>query len=98
MNGRDSFSPARACCMIGLAMSIGMAKPIPWAIWVWAVVTPMTRPEASTSGPPLLPELIAASVWIRPWRLAGVVPPLTLVDIERSRPSAETMPVVTLSG
>src|SRR5450759_2815130 len=32
MNGRDSFSPARACCIIGLAISIGMAKPIPVAV------------------------------------------------------------------
>jgi hypothetical protein len=28
-----------------------------------AVLTPMTRPSTSTSGPPELPGLIAASVW-----------------------------------
>jgi hypothetical protein len=32
-----------------------------------AVLMPMTAPEASSSGPPLLPGLIAASVWIRSW-------------------------------
>ncbi len=97
MNGRDSGSPASACCMIGLAMSIGMAKPIPWAVSAWAVVTPTTRPDPSTSGPPLLPGLIAASVWIRSWRLVEVEAALS-AGTEMSRPRAETIPDVTLLG
>ena len=31
MHGRASFWPAKACCMIGWAMLIGIAKPMPWA-------------------------------------------------------------------
>ena len=41
-----------------------------------AVLMPMTAPDASSSGPPLLPGLIAASVWIRPLerhRAAGLL-------------------------
>jgi hypothetical protein len=30
-----------------------------------AVLTPISRPALSSSGPPELPGLIAASVWIR---------------------------------
>ena len=65
MYGRDSFSPARAWRMIGRAMSIGIAKPIPFESVATAVLIPMTSPTASSSGPPLLPGLIAASVWMR---------------------------------
>ena len=54
-----------------LAVSMGMAKPIPIdppfepleRIWL---VIPITWPWASSSGPPELPWLIAASVWIAP--------------------------------
>ena len=51
--------------MIGRAMLIGIAKPMPSASAATAVLMPMTLPPASRSGPPLLPGLIAASVWIR---------------------------------
>lgn len=40
----------------------GMAKPMPFAPWVTAVLMPTTRPERSTSGPPELPGLMAVSV------------------------------------
>src|SRR5271170_7545910 len=46
------------------AMLIGMAKQIPWAEWMIAVLIPITRPRLSSNGPPLLPGLSAASVWI----------------------------------
>ena len=96
MNGRESFVPASACCMIGLAMSIGMAKPMPCAVSACVVVTPITRPVSSTSGPPLLPALIAASVWIMPL-MARLPPELELpLATVISRPSAETMPELTL--
>ena len=67
----------------------GTAKPTPTlppppAVRI-ALVTPMTRPIESSSGPPELPGLIAASVWmilsIEKWFWA---------PIERPRP--ETMP------
>ena len=77
--------------MIGLAMSIGIAKPMPVESRAIAVLMPITAPAASSSGPPLLPGLIAASVWIRLWRLGR----------RRSGscgPSAETMPLVTRVG
>ncbi len=57
-----------------------------------AVFMPTTSPALSRSGPPELPGLIAASVWIMLSRvsLAAVVPAVTV------RPSAETIPEVTV--
>jgi hypothetical protein len=50
------------------AMSAGIANPIPSVVPSSAenmkVLIPMTCPLLDTSGPPLLPGLIAASVWI----------------------------------
>jgi hypothetical protein len=43
-------------------VSIGTAKQMPWAPPMIAVVMPITRPALSTSAPPLLPGLSAASV------------------------------------
>src|SRR5450830_1167316 len=40
------------------------ALPPPWLRLAIEDVIPMTRPEASNSGPPLLPGLIAASTWM----------------------------------
>jgi hypothetical protein len=71
-----------------LATSTGTAKPTPspppdevWICWL----TPITRPPPSTSGPPELPGLIAASVWIAPaiWNA---------VREEMERSTAETTP------
>ena len=53
-----------------------------------AVLMPTTSPAALTSGPPELPELMAASVWIRPARC----PTRSRCD----RSSADTMPWVTV--
>ena len=89
MYGRASFSPATACSMIGRAMSIGMAKPIPLLPDAIAVLMPMTLPSASSSGPPELPGLIAASVWMR--LLRGRSEPSVVIV----RPVADTMPLVT---
>src|SRR5450759_3347392 len=58
--------------IISLAWLIGTAKPIPSALPTLAVMTPITDPFASSSGPPLLPGLIAASVWINPVRFFSV--------------------------
>ena len=50
----------------------GVAKPTPalspLLVWIWSL-SPITWPLASSSGPPELPGLIAASVWIA----AGIV-------------------------
>ena len=56
---------------------------------------PITAPVASRSGPPLLPGLMAASVWIRPVRSSVVREPDSPTVIERSRP--DTIPDVTVS-
>jgi hypothetical protein len=48
--------------MRSLAALIGMANPMPWALPAMAVSTPTTAPVSSSSGPPLLPGLMAASV------------------------------------
>ena len=56
---------------------IGIAKPMPTLPCFWSLpveiceVTPITRPAASISGPPELPWLIAASVWIA-WSIGSV--------------------------
>ena len=44
------------------ARSAGIAKPIPEAPWMIAVLMPITWPSRLTSGPPELPGLIEASV------------------------------------
>ena len=60
-----------------------------------AVLMPMTLPVASRSGPPLLPGLIAASVWSRPVSVTGrpVASSWTVIV----RPVADRMPLVTVS-
>ena len=55
-----------SCPPTHLARLTGMAKPTPslppLLLWM-AVLMPTTSPSRFTSGPPLLPGLIAASVW-----------------------------------
>ena len=71
------------------AVLMPTAKQIPWAGRITAVLTPTTRPRASTSGPPELPGFKAASVWIT----SSISRPPT----ERNeRPSALTTPAVTV--
>src|SRR6185437_2520912 len=66
-------SVARPCAMscgtMRFTRSTGIAKPTPLEAPTGdliALVTPMRRPALSRSGPPELPGLIAASVWITP--------------------------------
>src|SRR5213593_3737844 len=64
---------------------------MPCAPTITAVLMPTTSPWEDTSGPPELPGLSAASVWItssisRPERARS------------DRPSAETTPVVTVDS
>ena len=95
--------PRKACWTLPLVSSwlislravlIGIAKPMPTLplplppVSIWELI-PITLPAASISGPPELPGLIAASVWI---------------TLEIEKPSgawiwrwrAETMPLVTV--
>ena len=53
----------------------------------------MTRPCASNSGPPELPGLTAASIWIALVTVASL--PFS-PEVETGRSTAETMPVVTV--
>src|SRR6266566_180146 len=80
----------RAALTRSAALSIGIAKPRPSALEAVAVLTPMTSPDALRRGPPLLPGLIAASVWIRPLRVTGR--PVSSSCTVISRSSAETIP------
>ncbi len=75
------------------ASLIGTAKPTPLLPPSWlaiAVSIPMTAPLWSASGPPLLPGLIGASVWIRllSWPASSVI----------DRPRALTIPLVTVES
>jgi len=68
---------------------MAVAKQMPWANGMMAVLTPITSPCELTSGPPELPGLSAASVWIT----SSISRPVT---DRRLRPSALTTPVVTV--
>ena len=66
-----------------------MAKQMPCAGRIMAVLTPMTSPRVLTSGPPEFPGLSAASVWS--------TSSMRRPDCARSeRPSALTTPAVTV--
>ena len=82
------------------AVSIGMANPTPMdpdspprapSRVAMALLTPITSPSAFRSGPPELPGLIAASVWIA---LMNEVSDCSPAVTGRSR--AETIPAVTV--
>ena len=75
-------------------MLIGIANPIPCASWLTAVLIPITWPALLMSGPPELPGLMAASVWIRLFSCSDEVPTASPARIWR--PSPETTPVVTV--
>ncbi len=81
---REMISPATH-----LAVFEGTAKEIPCAIWIMAVLTPMTRPRESASGPPELPGLRATSVWMMLSMSRPAWP-------RSERPSAEITPAETV--
>src|SRR5438105_4324050 len=73
------------------AVLLATAKQMPCAPEMIAVLMPITSDDDDTSGPPELPGLSAASVWIT----SSMVRPLT----ERiERPSADTTPAVTVDS
>ena len=102
--GRGKDAEARAARCVPCAMSsgttsftvsTGTAKPMPALApdgLAICVFTPMRRPALSRSGPPELPGLIAASVWMTFWILRPVVSDSIV------RPSALTTPVVSVSS
>ena len=88
------FSSSVIWLTIGSTSSIGIAKPrpieppeSPVTLLLLAVrieeLMPTTRPDRSTSGPPELPGLMAASVWIAGYvvlRLAALLLLLALAE------------------
>ncbi len=56
-----------------------------------AVLMPITSPRDDTSGPPELPGLSAASVWIT----SSIMRPVVARSV---RPSADTTPAVTVDS
>jgi hypothetical protein len=73
------------------AVLLATAKQMPCAPLMIAVLIPITSADDDTSGPPELPGLSDASVWIT----SSMVRPLT----ERiERPSAEITPAVTVDS
>ena len=75
--------------MIGRAMSIGIAKPMPLLSAAIAVLMPMTLPSASRSGPPRVARVDGRV------GLDEVVERLGRPSVVIERPVAETMPLVT---
>ena len=57
--------PFSSCGAISFSMWMGMANPIPWPAGLTAALIATTAPRASSSGPPELPGLMAASVWMK---------------------------------
>ena len=90
---RDRLA-ATICETVARTVFDGIANPTPSLppeeLWICAL-TPITWPAAFSSGPPELPWLIGASVWI-----AFAIGKLFGASIER--PSALTMPLVTVSA
>ena len=92
-----------SCSATRLAWLIGMAKPRPtlppwvpgWLVppgWI-AELMPITAPFALSSGPPELPGLIDASVWIA--LMYEALQPCPSLEAT-GRCTALTMPVVTV--
>ncbi len=70
-----------------------MAKPSPWLPPDWLtmkVLMPTSTPSAFTSGPPLLPGLMGASVWMRSMGVGSGV------TTSSWRAEEETTPMVTV--
>ncbi len=90
---RTTLPLSRSWGTTSLATLIGTEKPTPadWGTpWVMiSVLIPMTCPRVLMRGPPELPGLIDASVWI----MSTDVPTVPSV---RARPLYETTPTVTL--
>ena len=74
--GRMTRPCAMSCGTTSFTVSTGTAKPMPALApegLAICVFTPMSRPALSRSGPPELPGLIAASVWMTFWIVRPVI-------------------------
>ena len=68
-HGLTTLPLPKICCTTRFTALIGIANPTPCAKGIMAVFIPITCPLMSASGPPELPGLIAASVWINPSKM-----------------------------
>ena len=84
--------PCESSRMAFSAVSMGMAKPMPAALARMAVLMPITSPNSLRRGPPELPGLMAASVWMKFTFLFGM--PTSAAE----RCSDETIPRVTVES
>ncbi len=97
-------SPFAIWSTIAITSSMGIAKPrpiepaaVPTAVPEVRIeeLIPTTLPARSTSGPPLLPGLMAASVWMAGYTVAL---PSASEPTSTGRFSALTMPLVTVDS
>ena len=95
----STFPFILSCSTISTTVSIGIANPIPWPLAAIAVLTPITLPFKSNSGPPLVPLFNAASVCIKSTYvpnpstylpLALIIPVVTVVPNPSGFPIATT--------
>ena len=87
---RDTFPVSINWLATYMNMSMGMANPIPSfppELLAMAVLIPMTSARRLTSGPPLLPGLMAASVCMKSWKTTLASP-----NSRSRRPLALTIP------
>ncbi len=87
--GGTILPPLAAAWSVLRTRLVGMAKPMPTEppdCEKIAVLMPTRRPSRSTSAPPELPGLMAASVWMKERK--------SLMPMVRAKP--ETMPLVTV--
>ena len=86
---RSTRSTVSSAATTSSTLSTGMAKPIPCAPARTATLMPTISPSMLSSGPPELPGLMLASVWIRSsYRCVRLT--------STSRWRADTMPRVTV--
>ena len=94
---RDRAQAAVDTCSwltIRLTSSMGTANATPSSPSAFNVLTPITSPRTLSSGPPELPELIAASVCMYDDAFRPACPSRSPIS-DRVRSSAETMPMET---
>ena len=65
MYGRTTRPRAMIWSPTSRSMLLGMANPRPRLRPLMSVFMPITLPSRLTSGPPLLPGLMEASVWMK---------------------------------
>ncbi len=89
---RTTRPPAMSWRITSFAWLIGIEKPMPCPAATIAVLIPITLPSRFRSGPPELPGLMDASVWMKfsycvtPTRLRAVAEMMPTVTV-RSRPN-----------